>query len=258
MIDLSSCPRLDSKWTTLTELFSRALTLYFPLSVRAALIVFLCFTLAWLYWTVPRSKYRRYRSFYWNRRRTRMVVAMTVICLLVTSPPSVNLASKILTTQVAPDSGMKVDAIVVLGREKRVMGDRVAVSAKLWQEKRAPKIFVSGIGAAPIMLGQLKAIGIPVEGLDGEGCSLTTEENARFSAEKLKPQGVKRILLITDAPHLLRSLLTFESFGFDVIPHATNLPRDLGYREKAAIVFREYGGLIIYSLKGRFFLRQQS
>jgi hypothetical protein len=51
---------------------------------------------------------------------------------------------------------------------------------------------------------------------------------------------------------MLRSLLTFKSTGFDVAPFASPLPPELGYREQAALIFREYGGLLAYLLQGRF------
>jgi uncharacterized SAM-binding protein YcdF (DUF218 family) len=82
---------------------------------------------------------------------------------------------------------------------------------------------------------------------------MTTEGNAKFTAQVLIPKGVRRILLVTDPPHMLRSLLTFRSQGFQAIPFASPLPPELTYREKASIVFREYGGLISYVVWGRFF-----
>ncbi|XHX80074.1 MAG: YdcF family protein [Stenomitos frigidus ULC029] len=87
-------------------------------------------------------------------------------------------------------------------------------------------------------------------------CSLTTEENAQFTADLLLPQNVKRILLVTDSPHMLRSQLTFKSLGFEVIAYPNAVPPDLGYRERLNIVAREYGGILSYILKGRFSERE--
>jgi len=66
-------------------------------------------------------------------------------------------------------------------------------------------------------------------------------------------QGVKRILLITDPYHMLRSLLTFRHLGFKVIPHFSPIPPDLSPKDKALMVFYEYLALVSYGLKGRFF-----
>lgn len=51
---------------------------------------------------------------------------------------------------------------------------------------------------------------------------------------------------------MLRSLLTFESVGFEVTPIPSPLPREIGRRGKATLVLREYAGLVTYGLRGRF------
>jgi uncharacterized SAM-binding protein YcdF (DUF218 family) len=55
---------------------------------------------------------------------------------------------------------------------------------------------------------------------------------------------------------MLRSKLTFESLGFEVIPYLTPLPKQLDLKKKAFLVFREYLGLISYGLQGRFMPRE--
>jgi len=57
---------------------------------------------------------------------------------------------------------------------------------------------------------------------------------------------------------MLRSLLTFRSLGFDVIPHANPLPPTLDGKKTGSLVFREYVGLISYGLWGRFLPREPS
>ncbi len=56
-----------------------------------------------------------------------------------------------------------------------------------------------------------------------EGESDNTEQNASNSARILKPAGVHRILLVSDAWHLPRALPMFRDQGFEVIPAPTNL-----------------------------------
>jgi uncharacterized SAM-binding protein YcdF (DUF218 family) len=89
--------------------------------------------------------------------------------------------------------------------------------------------------------------------LDGENCSLTTDENAVFTASVLQPQGIKRILLVTDPPHMWRSLLVFRAQGFTVIPKPSPLPSYLGRKAETFITLREYMGLVGYGLRGLFF-----
>ena len=241
----------------LTWLISGGLSQPLPLWIRTALLVLLVLALVWLVW-VLRTPSRRQRiwlwcrRFRWNRRRTQVVVALTLACLLTTSPPGLALVTRALTSQIPADSGAKADAIVVLGRGWRFMYDRIDVAAALWRENRAPRIFVSGRGDAKWIVYQLLEKGIPSSVVDGESCSLTTEENAQFAADLLMPQGVKQIILVTDAPHMLRSRLTFQSLGFEVITHPNAVPSDLAYRERLDVIIREYGGLLSYVLKGRF------
>lgn len=244
-----------------TRLVASPLTQPLPLPLRIALVMLLVLAIVGLVWTLRKPARRQRiwfwsRRFRWNRRRTQAVVALTLACLLITSPPGLALATHTLTNQIPADSGAKADAIVVLGRGTRFMYDRSAITAALWQGKRAPRIFVSGRGDAIWLAAQLLDNGIPSTAIEGENCSLTTEENAQFTAETLLPQGMKQIILVTDAPHMLRSRLTFESLGFQVIAHPSTLPADLSYRENIELVVREYAGILSYVLRGRFHERE--
>ncbi|UCP07545.1 MULTISPECIES: YdcF family protein [unclassified Pseudomonas] len=48
--------------------------------------------------------------------------------------------------------------------------------------------------------------------------SRTTWENALFSAEMLLPQGIKRVVVVTQAWHMPRSVWSFQKAGFEVVP----------------------------------------
>ena len=60
--------------------------------------------------------------------------------------------------------------------------------------------------------------------------SRDTFENAEFCAQLLKPLGVTRIVLVTDASHQWRAMHEFVSAGFSVVPAPVGLsvPRELG------------------------------
>ncbi|MCL6436145.1 MAG: YdcF family protein [Leptolyngbyaceae cyanobacterium HOT.MB2.61] len=88
----------------------------------------------------------------------------------------------------------------MLGRGPRLEADRLEVAAALWRIKRAPRIFVSGRGDAVRMFMELQKKGVPEQALGGEECSMTTGENAKFTATVLKPQGIQKILLVTIPP----------------------------------------------------------
>jgi uncharacterized SAM-binding protein YcdF (DUF218 family) len=61
--------------------------------------------------------------------------------------------------------------------------------------------------------------GIPVGWIEGE--SSNTAENAKFSARILKQYGVHRILLVTDAMHMRRSVMAFTQTGLEVVAAPT-------------------------------------
>lgn len=172
------------------------------------------------------------------------------------TPAAIALGQRALTHFVPPDQGQPADAIVILGRGAEMRRDRADIAAELWREGRAPLIFVSGINDAPAIASYLQAQGLPAAAVDGEPCSRTTAENAQFTAGVLNPQSVKQIILITDPPHMLRSRLTFQSLGYDVIPHYSPLSPKLGQRTASLLVFREYAGLAAYGVLGRFSPRQ--
>ena len=54
-----------------------------------------------------------------------------------------------------------------------------------------------------------------------EDVSDNTLENARYSYQLLQKAGIKRIYLVTHAWHMPRSILAFQSAGFDVVPAPT-------------------------------------
>lgn len=223
--------------------------------ILPAVLLLLLSGLAGGFWFLMRRRSRPYRR---SLRRSqqhlawRWAIAVGLSCFFLTTPLAVDLASWALVNVVPSDSGEPADAIVVLGRGTTMRRDRIPTAMALWQENRAPRIFVSGYGDAQFIAQQLQQQ-IPEQVIDGEECSRTTDENAQYTAAILQPQGVKRIVLVTDAPHMLRSLLTFRSFGFDVIPHPTAVA--LTDRQEARLVFREYFGLIVYGLGGRYFER---
>jgi uncharacterized SAM-binding protein YcdF (DUF218 family) len=152
-----------------------------------------------------------------------------------------SIADRGLTAFLPPDPGTPVDAIVILGRGTDWRTSRVELSAELWNAKRAPLIFVSGINDAPKMLQMFSDQGIPAIALDGENCSLTTAENALFTAAILQARNMKKIILVTDGSHLWRSLLDFQSQNFQqVIAIASPFPAGMSRADKTILVAREY------------------
>ena len=211
------------------------------------LVVIVIFAFLGMRWITQHKRLR-----YWltsSKKILLLLLGLTATLLLVFT-----VAAKGLVIFLPTDSGA-AEAIVVLGRGEEFRQQRVNSAAELWQARRAPIIFTSGRGDAATMIELLKEKGIPNRVLDGENCSVTTEENAIITAAILLPQNIQRILLITDEAHMLRSLLSFSAKGFTLIPHITPEPAYMdstwvGKIQKVLLILREYTALVSYGLRG--------
>ncbi|MFV3382791.1 MULTISPECIES: YdcF family protein [Pseudomonas] len=130
----------------------------------------------------------------------------------------------------------RADAIVVLGAG-RERGDpawegedqptgtaleRMRYAAQLAKASGLPLLTTGGLhyGAPPseaqLMADRMKAdFGVDVRWM--EQASRTTWENAQLSARLVQPQGVRRVVLVTQAWHMQRSRWSFEQAGFEVV-----------------------------------------
>jgi uncharacterized SAM-binding protein YcdF (DUF218 family) len=133
-----------------------------------------------------------------------------------------------------------VEAVVVLGGgtepaayprpsvEVNSAGDRVLFAAYLYKEGKAAHILLSGGDIAWLNKGTttpaedmssiLNAIGVPEEALWLETESQNTYENALYSKEILAENEIDRVLLVTSAMHMPRSVALFEKQGIEVVP----------------------------------------
>ncbi|WP_161539930.1 YdcF family protein [Glaciimonas sp. PCH181] len=119
-----------------------------------------------------------------------------------------------LESQALPLSSIdrsKAQAIVVLGGGT----ERDWYAAKLQRETRLP-LLISGEEAIAMARKITNDFATPIQWMETK--SHTTEENAKFSAKILKPVGIRRILLVTNASHMFRAKSIFTYNGFEVIP----------------------------------------
>jgi len=185
-----------------------------------------------------------------------MLAGLLLAAYLIAPLPSVLAQAEHLLLQLTPqDDGHPAEVAVILGRGPE--RSRITEAVALWQEGRVPLLFASGHTDGPRMAQQLQGAGIPDAAIQFEGCSQTTDENAHFTAAYLKAQGIQRMILITDPPHLLRSWLSFRSLGFEVVPHPSAMMKS-NQRDpyaQALTIYREYAGLVSYALRGRFWPR---
>jgi uncharacterized SAM-binding protein YcdF (DUF218 family) len=184
------------------------------------------------------------------------------------------------------------EAIVVLGGATKSafwprpspdlseQGDRVIYAAQLYRQQKAPLVILSGgrvnwrgdgASESADMADILTSIGIPSAAIIQEPDSLNTHQNAVNVKKILQSRNISRVLLVTSAMHMPRSLKIFQRQGIDVIPAPTDFLvsqgeiQELGSSPKAAILnllpdshnldkftraLKEYIGFFIYSLRG--------
>jgi len=175
------------------------------------------------------------------RARSNLIIAALIILWLSSTTGFSNLLARSLEWHYpTPDEIPAADVIVVLGGgtepaiyprpsvEVNSAGDRVLYAASLYKEGKAAHILLSGGSITYLSNGTttpaeematiLTAVGIPKEALWLETTSQNTYENALYSKEILVNNEIERILLVTSAMHMPRSVALFEKQGFEVIP----------------------------------------
>jgi uncharacterized SAM-binding protein YcdF (DUF218 family) len=119
-----------------------------------------------------------------------------------------------------------------------------------------------GPSEAALVKGYFVSFGIPAERISIEERSLTTEENARFTAQMVHPTPTSRWLLVTSAYHMPRAMGAFRKAGFDVVAFSVG-QRTHGWSQswwpsstatdnlrRLDIAIHEWIGLIDYRLSG--------
>jgi uncharacterized SAM-binding protein YcdF (DUF218 family) len=123
------------------------------------------------------------------------------------------------------------DAAIVLGAmvcpdgsPSPALARRVARAVRLIGEGRAGHLLMSG-GAvrhatpeAHVMRDLALAAGVPAERVHVEDRSLNTIGNALLSRAIVEELGWRRLLVVTDSCHMMRSLYTFHRLGLKVHP----------------------------------------
>ena len=182
-------------------------------------------------------------------RRARRAARIAGVSLLLWSwRPIACLTSMTLERwyPVRPIPAEAAEAIVVLAEGVRIRDEsmqddqptsetyqRCSHAAWLFQNWRRVPILVTGGPArsgsrvavlAQVMARVLAEQGVPASMIWIEGRSHSTYENALYSAEVLRQKGIRRVVLVTAAQHMLRSMACFRRQGLIPIPAA------VGYR----------------------------
>lgn len=233
----------------------------------------------------------------WRRRGrfTRTSVISVCLATLVLFSSSSQAVSDILVRsleqQNVPTGEVPVvEAIVVLGGGTKPMmpprpwvevaeaGDRILYGSKLWLERKAPILIVSGgraewlgEGGQPESLDMAAiatAMGVPAQDIVQDSTSLNTYENAVNVRQILQQRGIKKVLLVTSALHMPRSLAIFQKQSIDAIAAPTdfisvNSNNDKGIGgtlvnllpsayalKNTTDAIKEYIGILFYKLRG--------
>lgn len=146
---------------------------------------------------------------------------------------------------------------------------RTDTAAHLYDAGRAPLIIVSGAALdggrseAAVMAAALERDGVPADAIVRENHSLTTHQNALYTAQILRARGIQRFLLVTSALHMPRAMASFQRQGLSpvaapsppqiVVPDEPDfsfwLP-DLPTLHASRSIVKEYLGMLVYWLRG--------
>jgi uncharacterized SAM-binding protein YcdF (DUF218 family) len=228
------------------------------------------------------------------RLRTALIAAALLILIVGGNRwVAVSLVRSLEWRYLPPRELPRAEAIVVLGggtepaqaprssTEVNGGGDRVLQAARLYRQGSAPHILLSGgnitwmdsRSATPAqdMAELLQLMGVPPEALWLQDASRNTSEDALYSSRMLKEKGILRVVLVTSAMHMPRSVALFARQGIEVIPAPAdytvteaewqdlahpNLPSFLldlvptaSNLEATSGVLKEYIGMAVYRLQ---------
>lgn len=146
---------------------------------------------------------------------------------------------------------------------------RTDTAARIYHAGKAPLLIVSGAALdggqseAKMMARALEADGVPGTNIVQEDHSLTTHQNAIYTAQLLRSLHIDRILLVTSALHMPRAMASFQKQGIAAIaapsPPQIVVPDDPGFLfwqpdartlNASRSIIKEYLGLLVYWVRG--------
>ena len=146
--------------------------------------------------------------------------------------------------RVIPEARLEhADAIVVLATGVETGGSlsdrslrRVVRGVSLYLQGLAPLLVLSGPGRrggpteVSVAADLADRFGVPKAAIVGEERVRTTREEALRIGSFLRQRNLRRVLLVTDSPHLMRAADLFAAAGLVVLPApADDIPRSASY-----------------------------
>ncbi len=227
-------------------------------------------------------------------KRAAVSLSLALLILLLGGNGWINqtLIQSLELRHIPPTQLPGAEAIVVLGGGIKAQiyprpwvdvsegGDRILHGSQLYLQGKAPLLILSGgridwqDGGPPESTDMAKiaqALGVPPEAILEDPTSLNTHQNAVNVRQILQARGINRVLLVTSAMHMPRSLLVFQKQGINAIPAPTDflsppgrVPQAEASWESALLgiipdihrmrdttnALKEYIGMFVYGLKG--------
>jgi len=272
---------------------SKLLPLFFyPLGLSSLLIAIALVSLHW------RSKQSRNANnsgkliglLKKNRFASVLMGIALVILLLSSNEVCSKWLLRSLEWQYLPNGDLpQAEAIVVLGGGTRPRiaprpwyeiteaGDRILYGSLLYKQGKAPLLIVTGGRAEWLgeggnpesedMAAIAEILGVPPRAIIQESASFNTRDNAINTKQILLKRGINKILLVTSALHMPRSMAIFRKVGIESIAAPTDFLSVQNERNKGLTLvldllpsvdalkdttnaLKEYIGLLVYQLAG--------
>ena len=265
---------------------------FYPLGLSSLLIAIALVTLLW---KPKRSRNASTDSRSINLvRKNRIVSILLGFALIILLLSSNEIFSKWLLRSLewqylSTGELPQAEAIVILGGGTRPRisprpwyeineaGDRILYGSLLYKQGKAPLLVVTGGRAEWLgeggnpesedMAAIAELIGVPSNAIIQESQSFNTRDNAVNTKQILSQKGINKILLVTSALHMPRSMKIFRKVGFESIPAPTDFLTVNNENSKgwAAVLdllpsvdalknttnaIKEYIGLLIYQIAG--------
>lgn len=185
-------------------------------------------------------------------------VLLTVILALALIPL---LIAGAVIWQARADEARRVDAIVVLGaaqyngRPSNVLSARLDHALELYERGFAPTIVVTGGKAAGDAYTEAESgyMYLAERGVPGSAILMETEGRDTWTtmqgvADVMRDTDIRRILLVSDGFHLLRSELMARELGLEAYSSAApDSPIHPWSGAELAYVIRETGGIVAFA-----------
>jgi uncharacterized SAM-binding protein YcdF (DUF218 family) len=266
--------------------------LFYPLGLSILLVAIALSILLWKSRQARNSSTaNKAASLFQRSRIASILLGVALVVLLCGSNEIISkLIVRSLEWQYLPNGELpQSEAIVVLGGgtrprisprpwyEVNEAGDRILYGSWLYKQGKAPLLVVTGGRAdwygeggnpeSEDMAAIAETMGVPVSAIIQESQSFNTRDNAVNTKQILDQRGINKVLLVTSALHMPRSMEIFRKVGLEVIPAPTDFLSVNNENSKGlAIVLdllpsaealknttnaiKEYIGLFIYQLAG--------